>query len=184
MATQANIINFALRRLGCEPIVLITDDNKRAKVMNDLYEIARQEALIVFRGGFSTVRAALTANANTPAFGYEHEVDLPAGYLQAISEYNESEFKREGEVLLTDATSLSLIYTQDITDETKFTPNFAKVFSLTLAKEGCHSLTQDKGLKKEIENELELLLGEAMFNDAKESTAEEFVINDFTGSRL
>jgi len=184
MATETQIVNFALRRLGCEPVGSISDDNKRAKVMNDLYDMARQSALGSYPWKFANTRALLTDNGNTPAFEYSYEFDLPADYLKAVREYNDTEFVREGDVLLCDSDELRLLYTQDIADETLFSAVFAKYMALVLAVDGSYALVQDKKLKTDIEAEMMRILDDARFNDSTESKAEDYEINDFTDVRL
>ncbi len=184
MATKTQIVNFALRRLGCEPVGSILDDNKRAKCMSDVYDISRQEALELFPWSFAKARAALTANAVVPAFGYSYSFDLPTDFITVVSEHNETEYHREGGYLLADSDTLNIVYIKDATDESIFTSAFNKAFALVLAKEGSFALTQDSALLSKLEAELFRLIEDAKFADSKGSTQEDYEINDFLDVRL
>jgi len=149
MVSKTNICNISLRRLGCEPISSLSDNNKRAKVYNDLYDITRRDVLEAFPWPFAKGRVKLTAVV-TPAvpFGFSNEFTLPNDYIIAIKEFKGVEYLREGNFLLSDATELSLIYTKNIIDEDLFTPLFTKVFYLTLAIEASYAMTNDIKLIK------------------------------------
>jgi len=183
-STDVEIVNLALRRLGCETITALSDTSKQAKLMTILYDTVRRTLLESYRWPFSLTRVEIAADATAPAFEFSARFALPALYLKAYEEFNEALWFREGEWLLSDATSLLLKYVQDITDVTKFSPSFIKVFYLELAHEASHSLTQDKELKGRIKAELAEAKADARFVASSESSPEVFDVTDFTDSRL
>ena len=100
-----------------------------------------------------------------------------------VSEDANSEFTREGGLLLTDATSLLIVYIFDQTDVAKWSASFIKAFWLDLAIEACYSLTQDKVLKQSIMDEREQFMGEARSYDSQENNSEEVVVDSFFRGR-
>lgn len=183
MATSVSICNIALQRLGVESISSLFDDNNRAKVMNNIYNEVRKQVLKSSRWVFAIKRATIAANAVTPAFGFSYYFDLPTDYIIAIDEYNDETIQREGDYIACDADSIQLRYIYDVEDTTKFSPEFIKILYLSLAVEASYSLIQDKALKSQLDKELEKALSDARFDNAKESTPEEFEIDTFIDVR-
>jgi len=187
MATQVQIVNLALQRLGCERITLLTDNNKRAKLMTDLYDITRDNVLSDFPWSFAIAEVELetpTDDSGGSPFQYEYEYDLPADHVRVIKEYSDLFYKVMGKKIQTDEGALQLVYVTNSVLEADFPPDFVKVFYLTLALDASNSLTQDKALTGQIFNELEKALQNIRFNESKESSVDEFEIDDYTTVRL
>ncbi len=184
MATQLEIVNYALRRLGCEAIGSLYDDSKRAKVMSTLYEVARKDTFELYPWSFSLARATLTADATAPAFGYAARFVLPSDFITVVSEYNDQEYKREGNYLLSDASTLNIIYINDESNTSVYTAAFVKAFALTLALEASYALNQDKALNKQLAEEKFRVVEDARFADSKGSSPEDYDIDDFVDIRL
>jgi len=184
MATQLEIVNYALRRLGCETIGSLADDSKRAKVMNDLYGLARKDTFELYPWSFSLNRITIAADATAPAFGYLYRFAIPADFVNVVSEYNEYKYKREGAWLLSDASELNVVYAKDEADPTIYTAAYTKSFALTLALEASYSLNQDKALGRQLAEEKFRIVEDARFADSKGSTPEDYEINDFLDVRL
>lgn len=162
------IINNALRELNIERINSLTDNCKQAEVMNDIFDIARLEMLEESTWNFSTARAVLAKDPTPPAFGYETAFILPADFIFAIEEFDESRFEIEGNLLLTDAEEIKLVYTADIQDTSKWSPAFIKAFYLELAVRGCFALGQDQSHKQ-----LLIQLAEAALSKARSFQAQQ-----------
>jgi len=184
MATAVSICNIALRRLGAETIDSLSDDTNRARLMNELYDDIRKQVLKSSKWSFASKRVKLSANAVTPGFEFSHSFDLPADYIIAKSEYNKIPIQREGRYILANADSIELKYIYNEDDPDFFEPEFIKIFYLSLAVEASYSLVQDKKLKNDLAVELKLALEDARFDNAKESTPEEFEIDTFIDVRF
>ena len=183
MATNFDIINLALRRLGLEAISSLSDSN-RGKVMNTLYDQVRKAALEEFHWPFAIKRAKLQEDFGaTPEFEYSHAHELPADYIKAISEFNDTTYIREGEFVLSDSSEILLRYVADISDTTKFNPLFIKTFYLMLAQEAAYSLVQDKGLMTGLTTELGDVFSKARTYASQESTPKDFEVTDFLDVR-
>ncbi len=200
--TKTQIVNLALTRLGTERIADITDNNKRAKLMSDIYDMLRRKLIRHARWNFALKRAQLAKLASTPAFGFEFEYQLPADYIE-IWDVGDSSgvfrnlhpgcegFLRLGQdyviedgKLLTDEGSIFVLYSYDNTDTSKYTDTFIESFALSLAHKACYSITQDTNLTNVIFGELEKYLGEARHDTSREYTqGETYVVEAFTGIR-
>ncbi len=184
MATQLEIVNYALRRLGCEAIGSLSDDNKRAKVMNTIYDLARKDSFELYPWSFSLNRDTLTADATAPAFEYLYRFALPTDFVTIVSEFNEYEYKREGDWILSDAEELNIVFVKDESTTTLYSAAFVKAFALTLAVEASYALNQDKALVRMLNEEKFRIVEDARFVDSKGSTPEEYEITDFLDIRL
>lgn len=181
MVSKTNICNISLRRLGCEPISSLSDNNKRARLYNDIYDIVIRNALEVFPWPFAKSRAVLTADPTAPVFGFKNRFKIPNDYILALKEFNDAEYLREGDYLLSDVAEMKLIYTKHVTNEDLFSPGFIKVAYLLLSIASCYALTNDKKLKNEIIAELDDAISDARVRASQESTPDQFEINSFSG---
>lgn len=171
-----DIVNSALIRLGVEHINSLTDNNKRARVMNSLYNIARRRLLEDHIWNFALKRTELAKTGNTPLFNYEHEYQLPGDFLRLVEEDNNGGFiftyhfpvegtfpvyEIEGDKLLTDLETVKIVYVFDSDEVAKFSASFVKALYLELAAEASYTITQNPALTADIRNEKEAVLAQA-----------------------
>jgi hypothetical protein len=155
-ASQIQIINLAIHKLGAGRITALTDGSKPARVMTDIYDLVRQAELRRSRWNFSIARASLGALAAVPAFGFGYAYQLPADYLSliqagdtlaapALSNYvtdDNSQWSIESGQILTDLTApLRIRYVRNVTDETQFDALFVMALAARLAYEACEEIT-------------------------------------------
>lgn len=185
--SDTQIANAALRRLGVEKISSLTDDNKRANVLQDLYPLVRDELLEAGFWNFSMKRAQLSKLSEDPLFGWETAFQLPNDYLRmyrveankfkaSISHlpeffpngfHDNVWFSIEGDRLLADISDCFCIYSAHVTDASKFSSGFVKAFYLKLAAEAAYSITQDKTLANALTEEANVWLQEVRSRDAQ-----------------
>jgi hypothetical protein len=65
MASQVQIYNMALRLLGGKKLTATTDDVEDARILNDVYEMVRDEVLAAHPWNFAIKRASLTELGGT-----------------------------------------------------------------------------------------------------------------------
>jgi len=85
MASQIDICNRALIRLGAPTITSIDDNTKSAKLCKKLYDMVVSE--VHGEGPWSNAvkRVALAQNATAPAFGYDSQYTLPSDLIKVIA---------------------------------------------------------------------------------------------------
>lgn len=157
MASQVEIANRALTKLGAGRIISFNDDNKQARSVTSMYNIVRDAELRSHIWQFSVRRASIAALSTTPAWGYAYEYQLPSDCLRIImvndrypgpslDDYrNESvaEYAIEGNKILTDIGSpLKIKYISRIQDTTEWDAMFVEAFACRLAMEMAEDLTQ------------------------------------------
>ncbi len=159
MASQTDICNQALTKIGAERIVAITDDTKSARALNAIWDLKRDAELAAHPWTFSIGRAQLPASATAPDFGWSYAYPLPSDYL-AMVEVGENYdfyigdpnplFAFEGGSILTDQTSpLNIRYIKRITNCGLYPALFAEALACRLAAELCEAMTQS-GPKREL----------------------------------
>lgn len=134
MATKLEIFNTALTLLN-EPAIADPDGDGAAEVtMSTIYDINRKALLEEFPWNFSVKRVSLALDATTPNSKFSYRFIIPTDCLRIYSVYNdETEREEEGGYILSDSSTMKLIYVADITDTSKFTPLFSKILSYDMA---------------------------------------------------
>lgn len=185
-ATNEDIANSALSKLGAEEITSLSDTTRRAKLVNRQFNAIRKKLLRSHPWNFAIKRSALTDAGTTPDFEYTNQFILPADYLRGVrEEYKDTDWKIEGDLLLANQDSFNLVYIADITDPTEFDPTFDELFALNLAYELAYPLVQSMSLKEMLQKEMNNFdLPDARSFDAQEGQPEEFEANVWINSRV
>ena len=149
MADAVSICNSALIKLGAPSITSLAEDSHAAKLCNEQYEKVRQDLIYSHPWNFAMKRATWTENGNTPAWGFEFEFTLPADFIRIIElDYADIEYQLEGGVLVSNESTINVLYLYDETDADKYSKGFLELFSLKLAAELSHALVQSATLKQ------------------------------------
>ena len=111
-------------------------------------------------------RATLSANAeyaaSTTTFEYDYAYDLPVDFLAMQKPYESVpgitgtyyNYSPEGKQILSSEDEMEIKYIKKITDENDLDPLFIEIFVLQLAIKLVMPLSQDKVLRRELDNEL------------------------------
>ncbi len=181
MATSnTKICNQALGRIGARRINDFDDttDTKPEAVQARLHFEQTRDALTrSHRWRVASDRATLTRDVETPDFEWAYQFFLPNDFLGMKSIYegrfssaNLRSYDLEGALLLTNETTMEIKYIKKITDPTKFDPLFIEVLVLQLAMKFASGLaSSDSKLRKEIKDELEIVMSAVRMLDAQET---------------
>lgn len=143
MASVVDICNLALAHLGDEANISAIsppDGSAQSEHCARFYPIARDELLAMHTWGFATTRTAPAAlDSDSDAWAYSYSV--PNGCLRIhramVDGSDDSEegtgYVREGQRIYTSEEVTVLVFTQRITDPTKFDPLFVTCLSWLLA---------------------------------------------------
>lgn len=164
MASQVEIVNNALIKLGEDRITSMSDPDKPATLASAVWDVKRDAELAAHPWTFATARAALPASATAPAFGWAFSYPLPAGFLAMVEVgedyvlYRPDEaralFTIEGGAILCDeASPLRIRYVQQVTNTGLWPALFAEAMACRLAVELCEALTQSGSKKQQLRDE-------------------------------
>jgi len=101
MTTKLEIWNAALIRCGAEPLATLVEDNKRANMLKNQYEITLRDLLNDSTWNFATDREIALVRNGTPSFGFAYTYDYPDNVLRILELSNSCDFRVEGDKVLT-----------------------------------------------------------------------------------
>lgn len=163
MASDVDICNRALGKLGAATIISLADDDPKAVALSVAYPSVRDAELRRRRWKFSLRRQKLAAEAVTPAFGYARQFVISADTLRVIqvaewdlgpnlSDYRSAPteyFSIEGRRILTDLPApLAVREIWRVLDTELYDACFVECFAARLAYETCYRITQSDSRQK------------------------------------
>jgi hypothetical protein len=184
MASEVQIINRGLRKLGQGRITDRSENVKNARVMDDLFDTVRDFLLSIHPWNFAEARASLAASEEAPPFGFKYKFLLPADFLLLNEVVTTLKYKREGEYILSDSSGpLNIIYTRRISDSTKFSPQFVELMATYLGIEGSESIDNSTSTKNSLKDDFQWMFSQVKKFNGFEDDIEELPESDFILSR-
>jgi hypothetical protein len=157
MASETEICNRALQKLGAQRIADLAENSKNARECAAAYPALRDAELRAHPWNFSITRVQLAAAADAPVFGRARSFPLPSNFLRVLPPYPEQNLNdrdwqiEDGDEVLAiftdDAAPLNIRYVQQVTDPNKMDPLFREALATKLALELCEALTQSNTKK-------------------------------------
>lgn len=178
MASKVSIANRALSKLGQDRILLLSDDNKAARTINQMIDEVIDAELRRYLWNFAITRTALPALADAPAWGYAYQYPVPADYL-ALVQVNDYYVRSSGQqalwsveaghILTNLGAPLKIRYIRRVDNPSLFDPLFVEVLACKLAMEACETLTQSETKFERMVGQYRFAVGEAIRQDAIEN---------------
>lgn len=190
MASEVDIANRALQKLGAERIVSLTQDSENARACNLSYPLIRDAELRNHPWNFAIKRAQLAADATAPAFGPANSYTLPSDCLRLLppdpsANFNTHDWQVEGRKILTDdAAPLEIRYISRVTDTTQYDSLFIEALACALAQELCEQLTQSNSKAQIIRSDYMAAIRAARKQNAFENTSAEPPVDTWITCRL
>lgn len=193
--SDVSICNLALAELGDTLITSLADDSDRARACNLFYGPTRDAVLRAHPWKFATTRKALAVLSTTPVdagdgFLYQYALPTDCAKIQATSlDSTREPWKVEanptssGRVILCDSSSLTIKYTQYVTDPSQFDPLFVDALVARLASRLSIPIKSDQGLAQKFYQMYMAKIAEARTFDGMEGTSEVFEVTDLTDVR-
>lgn len=175
MASQVEIFNQALTKLGAQRVIDANDNTRNARTLKAIYEAKRDAELAAQPWTFAIKRAQLPASGTAPAFGWSRAFPLPSDYL-AMVEVGENytlylsdcgplfqiESHLAGLAIMTNQVApLRVRYISRVTNPGLFPPLFVEALACRLAAEACEEITQSLSKREAAWNERQQALREA-----------------------
>jgi len=184
MATQLDICNSALIKLGVEPVTSISGTEKAARLCKASYNMIRDELLASHYWNFAMKRAALVVATDSPVYEYSYKYDLPTDCLRIHSLGDRGDFKIEGKYIVTNIDSAYALYISSETDTTKFPPTFSEALAYRLAANLSYALVQSVSLGENMHKLSDIRLRDARSFDGQEGTLGLIQADEWLGSRF
>lgn len=195
MASEVQICNLALSRVGARRISALSENTKEARECNKIFADTRDAVLAAHDWGFARKHATL-ATVATPTYpgwdyAYAYPVDCLAarrikddtGSLSQVAYNSDEERYRnvgkvefeirataalDGKVVLTNQDDAVLIYTARVTDPNVFSVEFIDAFAYRLASDLAVPLRADTRKSDTHFRKYMLLIGSAKASSANE----------------
>lgn len=193
MASIVDICNGALNQLGASTILSLTEDSKNARLCNARYTQVRDSLFRSHPWNCLQKRVQLAADTTAPAWGFTSAYTLPADCLRLlrILDYD-SNHKVEGRKILTNNSSMKILYVARIEDPNEYDELLRETLSAAIAADIAYAVTSSNPVAQNMYNLYQTKLRDARFVDATEgqNTSQEDGMadvvdaNDFLSSRF
>jgi len=192
MASVVNMCNSALNLLGASTISSLTEDTKNARLCNQRYEPIRNRVFRSHNWNCLIKRVQLAQDSTGPVVEYTYGYTLPTDCLRVMKIHNGStdsiasdlDYKVEGRKIVTDITTIYLVYIALITDPNEYDSYLREAVSHQLAADICYAITNNSTLANNYMTRADERLREARFIDATENSLDTIEANEFTDARL
>ena len=205
MASDVEIVNRALTKLGAERILSLTDDVKNARVMNSMFVSVRDAELRRHNWNFAVKRASLAASTTDPDWGFDNAFPLPSDFLRlldidgswsavGLDDYigrDNAIFRIETvgddniKCIVTDLSApLYIRYTRRVTDANLMDSAYIEALACRLAVEGCESITQSNSKRDLAMREYNDAISSAILANAIENPPSALADDSWVMSRL
>jgi len=192
MASVVNICNSALNLIGASTISALTEDTKNARLCNQRYEPVRNRIFRSHNWNCLVKRVELAQNSTAPVMEYSYAYALPSDCLRVLRIYNgttnsiesDLEYKIEGKNVITNQTTVYLVYTSLDTDPNNYDAYLREAISHQLGADLAYAITNNATLAKNLMARADERLREARFIDSTENSLETIEATEFTNARL
>ena len=169
MASTVDICNGALNQLGATTILSLTEDSKNARLCNSRFTQVRDAVFRSHPWNCLQKRVELAADTDAPAWGFSYAYTLPADCLRLlrILDYD-SNYKVEGRKILSNTSSMKILYIGRITDPNEYDESLRETLSAALGADIAFGVTSNNQTATNMYNLFQDKLRDARFIDATE----------------
>ena len=183
MASETDIANAALTKIGASTITSFSDGSKNANRIAIQYPFVRDDLLRRHNWNFSTKRLKLAQSATAPASEFDYAYPLPSDWIRTINVSDSDEgvtglIYREEIVamqrcLLVNADQVYLRYVADVTDPNAMPPDFKWALVVSLARSVAVSIANSNTMEDQLRSEAEIALNRAKSSDGMGASPEQ-----------
>jgi len=169
MASVVEICNGSLNQLGATTILSLTEDSKNARLCNQRFTQVRDAVFRSHPWNCLQKRVELAADTDAPAWGFSFAYTLPADCLRLlrILDYD-SNYKVEGRKILSNTSSMKILYIGRITDPNEYDESLRETLSAALGADIAFAVTSNNQTATNMYNLFQDKLKDARFIDSTE----------------
>lgn len=187
MASEVQICNMALTRIGAATITSLTDGTTSANLCNTLIDDLSYRVMIQGSWSSCIFREQLAQTVHTPHFGYAYEYQLPTSpkCLKVLDIDGDPfiDYVVEGDKLLTDEATVYLRYIGVPTSTEDYGPLLTEAIEVLLASYLAYPITANKELAAGLKKEYEELVMNSLAIDGQQGSKQVLQITDLTAVR-
>ena len=182
MPSSVDLCNSALNMIGASNITSFTEDSKAARLCNQRYDFIRDKVFRSHNWNCLLTRVVLTPDATAPTFEFANQFTLPTDpfCLRPMNlDASSIVYNVEGRKILTDESTINLIYVARILDVNTYDVALMETISIALAADFAYPLTNSVSLGQAMQQKYDKMVSEARFLDAIEgATANNSTVTD------
>ncbi len=144
IASQIEIINLALGRLGANDITSLEDGTTEQKLAVNAWDIARRECLRAHPWNFAIADRELSKISDYLSFEFKYAYQLPSNCLRLLQVYGDPFYKRQGRRILLNEEVCKIKYVADVIDTTTWDASFTDLVAQRLTAELAFALTKSQ----------------------------------------
>jgi len=151
MASDLEICNKALIKIGNTPVGSLEDNKKAARLCKSSWDSVKNQILRDHAWNFAVKRATLDSGTESTVWGFSHKHTVPNDMLRLleIRDSRVGDYQLEEKSILSNDSVLDIRYIRKVPAEEDITDDlFIDAASARLAFEICEALTQSDGKKK------------------------------------
>ena len=169
MASVVDICNGALNQLGASTILSLTEDSKNARLCNSRYTQVRDALFRTHPWNCLQTRLELAASSDSPAWGFTYAYTLPTNCLRLLRVLDyDSNYKVEGRKILSNATTMKILYISRITDPNEYDELLRETLSAALGADIAYAVTSNNTTSQNMILSYQEKLRDARFVDSTE----------------
>ena len=169
MASVVDICNGALNQLGASTILSLTEDSKNARLCNSRYTQVRDALFRTHPWNCLQTRLELAASSDSPAWGFTYAYTLPANCLRLLRVLDyDSNYKVEGRKILSNASTMKILYISRITDPNEYDELLRETLSAALGADIAYAVTSNNTTSQNMILSYQEKLKDARFVDSTE----------------
>jgi hypothetical protein len=169
MASVVDICNGALNQLGATTILSLTEDSKNARLCNSRYTQVRDALFRTHPWNCLQKRVQIAADTTAPAWGFSYAYTLPADCLRLLKILDyDSNYKVEGRKILSNTSSMKILYVGRITDPNEYDELLRETLSASLSADIAFGVTSNNQTATNMYNLFKDKLKDARFVDSTE----------------
>jgi len=189
-SNETSIANLCLTRLGADRITNIdTEQTENASKIRAVFDFLRDEVLRSHPWNFAVQRVNFNKLTTTPLYGFSAEFQIPGNVLRILpqgtgSDSNlASDYKIEGDKVLTNDGTFKCKCILRIEDTTKWDAAFVEIFATRLQAELAYAIVNSRGLASDLFALYLSKLRAAKAFDAMEDTPDQLTADEWLSSR-
>ena len=169
MASTVDICNGALNQLGATTILSLTEDSKNARLCNSRYTQVRDALFRTHPWNCLQTRLELAASSDSPAWGFTYAYTLPTNCLRLLRVLDyDSNYKVEGRKILSNASTMKILYISRITDPNEYDELLRETLSAALGADIAYAVTSNNTTSQNMILSYQEKLRDARFVDSTE----------------
>lgn len=194
MASETDICNRALQKIGEARITSIDENSPPARQCKRAFDIVRDAELRKYTWSFAIRRQTLAPSTSTPAHGFTYAFPVPSDFIRlhpdnevddwAIEAVEDSEGNLRRMILTNDGDTLKVRYIARIENTQLFDDLFVEVFATILAHEIAEPITNSTAKKRELKEEYRMLVRQARHVQAIEKVSSQPPQDEWVTARL